>query len=310
MTRAVAEKKGESEVRGARDLVALWSELPAATLIHPLQQLPAGLGLLEIGNGLRASAWRERCAAGRAESCVDRLVPCMHANTGGCRADVLVPVHPGGGAPQWRMATLTVQWRPAAEELRLLAVGRVACEELTWAAHVLAARHGLASAKETSVRRLGDLMPGEGRAWQLNLGTPWLVSKFAEAPGRQSCSVPSAEDVARKLHESLCARAHKLTALCTGEPLWQRIGGHLARYASEAVLARGLAVRRTRLVAVRIDGKRIGRGKPYDGLAWAGEVELEVDEPVLPWLALLDAFGVGENTDKGFGQVELLPLRD
>lgn len=309
MTRAVAEKKGESEVRGARDLVALWSELPAATLIHPLQHLPAGLGLLEIGNGLRASAWRERCAAGRAEPCVVRKAACLHANTGGCRADVLVPVHPGGGAPQWRMATLTVQWRPVAAELRLLAVGRVACEELTWAAHALAARHGLASAKETSVRCLGDLIPREGRAWRLSLGTPWLVSKLAEAPGKPSCALPAAEDVARKLRESLSARAHKLTALCAGDPLWQRIGGHLARYASEAVLARGLAVRRTRLEVVRIDGTRIGRGKPYDGLAWAGEVELEVDEPALPWLALLDTFGVGENTDKGFGQVELFPLK-
>ncbi len=131
------------EVRGARDLVALWRALPAAGMRYPAAALPPGLGLSALTGILRARAWRDHCASASPASCAETGRTCAQANSGRCRADALFPFRIGGGTPKWRMATLTVQWRPVLGQLRLIALGETACGALDWAVRCLREHHGL-----------------------------------------------------------------------------------------------------------------------------------------------------------------------
>lgn len=300
-----------AEVRGARDLVALWRRLPAAVLRYPMRKLPEELGLAALCNELRACAWRERCAAAQAPACADVPQRCAQADRGICRADVLFPASVGGGALAWRMATLFPQWRPRVGELRLVALGEVACDELRWASARLAAWSGLRRAGRAAAQCFADLELTGATRWRVEVVTPWVVDKARGARSPVAGKCLSRDDVAHELRKSMAARAHKLTALCARDPLLQRIGGHLARYASEPLLAREFGVVEAEVEPLRLPGEHLGRrGKPYDVLAWTGAVVVEASDAALPWLTLLDLCGGGENADKGFGSVEIRPCAD
>ncbi|MBF0160059.1 MAG: hypothetical protein HQL58_11115 [Magnetococcales bacterium] len=51
-----------------------------------------------------------------------------------------------------------------------------------------------------------------------------------------------------------------------------------------------------------------GNVSDFTALTWNGYVSLRVNEALLPWLSLLALCGGGENADKGFGGIELIPL--
>jgi hypothetical protein len=63
-----------------------------------------------------------------------------------------------------------------------------------------------------------------------------------------------------------------------------------------------------RVEAQPLDLKSMGNASRFQALTWSGEAVLRVAEDVLPWLSLLAICGGGENADKGFGGVELIPL--
>lgn len=298
----------QPEVRGARDLVALWDLLPVAEAIFPLEALPPATGTLSISNRLRADAWREHCARAGGEPCIERSQPCQRAQS--CVADQLFPVHPGGGAPQWRMSTLFARWRPRARALRILAVGRTAVRALDWASAIVQERLRTGPPQAGAARWFGDLVPARPGRWRLEMVTPWLVGKSREHEVTAAERAPDPEAVAALLSETLTVRALKISALCSTDAVRQRLYGHLSRYVSQAVLERHVVLRRAELVATTIPAEALGDGKPYAGHAWAGWIELGVDEAALPWIALASAFGLGENADKGFGQAELVPVED
>jgi hypothetical protein len=293
-----------AEVRGARDLVALWRALPAAALGYPAAAVPPDLGLSALGDTLRARAWREHCAAPALASCADLGHSCAQAGSGPCLADALFPMRIGGGAPSWRMVTLVVQWRPALAQLRLIALGQTARGMLGWAARCLHGQHGLVGAEPLPVVTLGDLEPTGAARWRLTFVTPWLVGKNLGG----TVAAPDAAAVARELRKAIRTSAHKLTALCARDETWQRIGAHLAHHVAEALLPGGLAVEEVRVEAQPLDLASRGNAARFQALTWSGEVVLRVDEAVLPWLGLVAIRGGGENADKGFGGVELTPL--
>lgn len=293
-----------AEVRGARDLVALWRALPAAALGYPAAAVPPGLGLSALGDTLRARAWWEHCAAPTLLSCADLGRSCALAGPGACLADALFPMRIGGGAPSWRMATLAVQWRPAHAQLRLVALGETACGMLGWAARCLHAQHRLAGGEPLPVATLADLEPTGAGRWRLTFVTPWVVGKNLGG----AAATPDATAVARELRKAIRTRAHKLTALCARDQTWQRIGAHLAHHVAEALLPGGLAVDEVRVEARPLDLASRGNAARFQALTWSGEVVLRVDEAVLPWLGLVAICGGGSNADKGFGGVELTPL--
>lgn len=293
------------EVRGARDLVALWQALPAAALRYPATVLPPGLGLNALSDTLRARAWRDHCASAALASCAEAGRSCGLANSGRCRADALFPFRIGGGTPAWRMATLAVQWRPALGELRLIALGEIACGVLGWAARCLRDRHRLAEAEHLPVSTLADLEIRGGERWRLTFVTPWLVSKNP----REAMTAPDTAMVAHELHKAMRIRAHKLTALCVREETWQRLGAHLAHHVADALLLRGLTVEHADVEVLSLPMASRGNNARFELVTWNGHVTLRVDEDVLPWLSLIATCGGGENADKGFGGIELSPLQ-
>ena len=293
-----------AEVRGARDLVALWRALPAAVLCYPAAAWPPGRGLSALGDTLRARTWREHCAAPALLSCVDLGHSCTCPEPGQCRADALFPMNLGGGAPSWRMATLAVQWRPALGQLRLLALGEPACGMLGWAARCLHEQQGLDGGQPLAVASFADLEVRGASRWHLTFVTPWLVRKNPRA----GIATPDADAVAHELRKAIRIRAHKLTALCAREATWQRMGAHLAHHVAEALLSGGFAVEEARVEAQPLHLASRGNAARFQALSWHGEALLRVDEEVLPWLSLLAVCGGGENADKGFGGVELDPL--
>jgi hypothetical protein len=202
------------------------------------------------------------------------------------------------------MATLAVQWRPAFAELRLVALGETACGMLGWAARCLHAHHGLAEAAPLRVATLADLELTGATRWRLTFVTPWLAAKNHQ----EAIKDPDAVTVAHELRKAIRIRAHKLTALCAGDEAWQRIGAHLAHHVADALLPGGLAVEGARVEAQPLDLKSMGNASRFQALTWSGEAVLRVAEDVLPWLSLLAICGGGENADKGFGGVELIPL--
>lgn len=292
-------------VRGARDLVALWRSLPAAVLRYPAAALPPGLGLNALSDTLRRWAWRDHCTSVEPTSCAEAGRSCGLANRGHCRADALFPFKIGGGSPAWRMATLAVQWRPALEELRLIALGEIACGALGWAARCLRDRHGLAEPEPLPVLTLADLEIRGGERWRLTFVTPWLVSKNP----REIIATPDAATVAHELRKAMRVRAHKLTTLCAREETWQRIGAHLAHHVADALLLRGLTVERADVAATPLPLASRGNHAHFESVTWNGRATLRADEDVLPWLSLIATCGGGENADKGFGGIELAPLQ-
>ncbi|MCC6135179.1 MAG: hypothetical protein LM550_10790 [Candidatus Contendobacter sp.] len=292
------------EVRGARDLAALWRMLPAAVLRYPAAALPPGLGLNALSDTLRARAWRDHCASVELTSCADAGRSCSLANDGRCQADVLFPFKIGGGSPAWRMATLAVQWRPALAELRLIALGEIAGRSLGWAARCLREHFQMVDAEPLPVATLADLELQGSDRWRLTFVTPWLVSKNP----REGITAPDAATVAHELRKAMRIRAHKLTALCAQEETWQRLGAHLAHHVADALLPRGLTVEQADVTATPLPMVSRGNRGVFESVTWNGHATLRVEEEILPWLSLIATCGGGENADKGFGGIELSPL--
>lgn len=300
---------GNSEVRGARDLVELWRGLPAAGLRYALPMTDTPPDLTVLSDWLRARAWRDHCAELAPVSCVERGCDCPHANRGGCRADVLFPMRLGGGARTWRMATLFFQGWPATRTLHLIALGATACEELGWAAHGLCQRFGLGVPERLPVTCFGDLELRGANRFRLRFVTPWVVGKGER--GQDRGQAPDAAAVARELGKSLRSRAHKLTALCSRDSLWQRLGGHLVHHVADALLPEALVVEAVSIQSPSLPPARsLTNGRVFQEVAWLGEARLSAAPALLPWLTLLALCGGGENADKGKGRVELLPLTD
>lgn len=298
----MSQPRPPPEVRGARDLAALWQRLPAAVLAYPASAWSPQQGLAPLSDTLRARAWREQCAAPRLLSCAERHCDCERP--GHCRADALFPMRLGGGALSWRMATLFVQWRPTSAQWHLIALGTAACEALGWAARCLYERHGLDGAEPLPVSTLADLQLQSAHRWALTFVTPWLVEKRpaeSEAP-------PDAETVAHELRKAMRLRAHKLTALCFQDEQAQRLTGHLAHHVADTLLPTVLSVE-----SVAVDMRPLalasrGNRSQFTALTWTGQATLRVTAPALPWLSLIALCGGGENADKGFGGLELIPL--
>lgn len=290
------------EVRGARDLTALWRALPAAVLAYPASAWSPERGLATLSDTLRARAWREHCAAATVQSCAERGQNCERP--GHCRADALFPMNIGGGAPSWRQSTLFVQWRPALDQWHLLALGTQAGDSLGWAARCLRERHGLDGAIQQSVSTLADLELTGATRWQLNFVTPWLVGK-----GRPETAVPpDTENVAHELRKAMRLRAHKLTALCFEDSRAQRLASHLAHHVAEALLPDGLMVEQALVVPHPLALASRGNRSTFLALTWSGQAIVRVESDILPWLTLVARSGGGENADKGFGVIELTPL--
>ncbi|EGV32662.1 hypothetical protein ThidrDRAFT_1147 [Thiorhodococcus drewsii AZ1] len=290
------------EIRGARDLAALWRALPAAVLAYPVTAYPPHVGLAALSDTLRARAWREHCAATTLESCAEQGRDC--ARLGRCRADALFPMKLGGGAPSWRMATFFVRWRPALEQLHLIALGAAACDSIGWAARCLRERHSLEGAVPLAVATLADLELTNATRWELTFVTPWLVGKGrpdADAP-------PDVETLAHELRKAMRLRAHKLTPLCLNDERVQRLSAHLAHHVAEALLSGGLSVESAEIEPEPLTLASRGNGASFTALTWSGRAILRVKPAVLPWLSLIALGGGGENADKGFGAIELTPL--
>ncbi|MGB4334917.1 MAG: hypothetical protein WBJ41_08785 [Chromatiaceae bacterium] len=300
---------GTLEVRGARDLAELWRGLPAAGLRYALPATEPPPDLAVLSDGLRARAWRDHCADPMPVSCVERGCDCSRANQGGCRADILFPMRLGGGALTWRMATLFLQGWPTTRTLHLIALGETACEELEWAARWLRRWPALGTPERLPVVCFGDLELRAASRFRLRLVTPWVVGKGER--GHDQGQAPDAPAVARELMKSLRSRAHKFTALCARDSLWQRLGGHLVHHVADALLPVALVVEAVAIQPVISPPTRSrSNGRMFHELAWLGEVRLSAAPALLPWLTLLALCGGGENADKGKGRVELLPLTD
>lgn len=291
-----------SEVRGARDLAELWRALPAAVLQYPVAG-PPGPGLAALSGALRNQAWNDHCAAAP-DSCNKPGRSCRQANQGRCRADALFPAQIGGGAQSWRMATLFLHWRPSFGEMHLIALGETACAEFGWAARCLRGQHGLEGGRVLDVSCFADLELAGALLWRLTFVTPWVVGKNL----RCEAALPNAETVAHELIKGMRARAHKLTALCTRDSIWQRLGGHLALHIADVLLPAALSVEEICIEEVLLPLQSRGNHSRFEAHAWTGEITLAVSEPLLPWLSLLAICGGGKNADKGFGSVELKPL--
>ncbi len=292
------------EVRGSRDLAALWRALPVGVWRYPASALPSGLGLAALSDSLRARAWREHCASPTPVSCAEQGGTCAQAERGSCHADVLFPLKIGGGTPSWRMATLAIQWRPALGEMRLIAFGEISCRWLRWAASCLYERHRLGGGEPLEVATLGDLELTGAERFRVEFVTPWVVRKGA----RVQVVAPDAVDVAQEWRKAMRTRAHKITALCVHNETWQRLGGHLVHHVADALLPAGLTIEEVGVEAEVLNLGSRGNGAVFQALTWRGAAMLRVDESTLPWLSLVATCGGGENTDKGFGGVEVTPL--
>jgi hypothetical protein len=285
----------------------LWRELPVSILRYRTVDLPEGLGLARLTETLRSRAWREHCAAPGDRSCADESRDCAFASSGGCRADRLFPMRLGGGAPQWRMATLFVRGVPSLSELRIVAFGDTACGELGWVARCLRERHGLSAPDLIGGHSLSAFELAGGTRFDVRFITPWVVGKAPPGVAQQRIAAVAAaehETVARTLRESMIARGQKLTALCAQESRWQRIGGHLARMVGEALLPSAVSIERAQLESWIVP-LETNAGRRFDAVAWLGEVTLEVRAEGLPWLTLISLCGGGKNAEKGFGAVEI-----
>ena len=297
----MARTERPHEVRGARDLATLWWGLPVAVIAYPKSAWSVEDGLATLSDTLRGRSWREHCVSRTLESCAEQGKDCIHP--GNCHGDALFPMKIGGGAPSWRMATLFVQWRPMLAQWHLIALGAKACDSLGWASRCLRERHGLEGGVRLPVSTLADLQLAGGQCWELRFVTPWIVGK-----GGQADAVTNCEGVTHELRKALRTRAHKISALCLGEEFIQRITGHLVHHVASTLLHQGLVVESAELESAPLALASRGNGSRFVALTWTGRVKLRVEPAVLPWLSLLALCGGGENADKGFGAVELIPV--
>ena len=324
------------EVRGARDLAELWRGVPAAALRYSPAASTPPPDLADLSDWLRARAWRDHCANGHEAtghptddeglsrdfhanpvpaSCADRGRDCPRADLGQCRADVLFPMRLGGGARTWRMATLFLQGWPSTGALHLIALGATAVEEMDWAAGRLGQWPALGTPVRLPVTCFGDLELRQASRYRLRLVTPWVVGKgerdLGLGLGVDLGKAPDAAMVTRELTKSLRSRAHKFTALCSGDHLWQRLGGHLVHHVADTLLPDALRVEEVHLQPATLAPARSrSNANAFQELAWLGEMIISATPALLPWLTLLALCGGGENADKGKGRVELLPMAD
>lgn len=295
--------KRDRNPRGIEDLAAVWRTLPAAVIQYPVLPWSLGSGLSGLCDFLRARCWRAYCAAGPV-ACADRNVSCQMADTRRCIADQLFPVSIGGGAKSWRMATFFLHWRPSVRALHLVALGETACRQIKWAGECLENKFGLPPAVYGSVRCFADLELCQATRWQLMFVTPWCTGKNL----RGGIQAVDSSMIHHELVKNLRWRAHKFTALCTHEPLWQRMGGHLAHYLADQFLVDSLAVEQPNVTCSTFDLASSNKSS-FTAYTWQGEAVLRVDPQLLPWLSLLQLCGGGENADKGFGSIELTPFQ-
>ena len=300
--------EGALDVRGARDLAALWRALPVAGLRYAT--LPPGTGreTTSVANLLRGWAWRDHCIAPTGTACADRRRSCALAQTGRCRADAVFPVSVGGGLPSWRMSSLVPKWLPASGELWLIGLGEAAGDLLGWAARRLGEGIGLDAPEPLPVSCFGDLELRGSLRWRLRILTPWIVDKQALGKMPAEGGVAPVEAVTHELRKALRVRGHKFTALCGGDEQSQRLGSHLAHHVADALLPVGVSVEDVRMRVASSGLRSRGNQSRFQALALSGEAVLSVAPPALPWLTLIALCGGGENADEGFGAVELTGL--
>lgn len=286
-----------SAARGVPDLVALWQKLPLSAVLLPVPVPRAGVDVRAIADYLRTECWRAHCG-NAAGPCIDGSGVCAGADRGGCLADALFPLYPGGSAPAWRTSTLRASWPTAAGQLRLLGIGANAVAQVPWACQLLQSRFGFGPHSRLPVTCFGDLVSAHSGVWRLDV-RDWLLEEAALSAGRTV--------IKNKLVENLAARAVKLSALCSDAVTWQRLAGHLARHVSLELLPSAIKVRSVKLACQTPVEPAIDKGKGYRRVE-AATLRIAVEEAGLPWLALLDVFGIGENVDKGYGQVDLCRL--
>ncbi len=293
-----------NEVRGARDLADLWRLMPIGILRYGMPEPVRGLDPLSVSDFLRPRAWREHCARPDCPSCADLEHSCALAGDGSCRADMLFPMYIGGGAPSWRMARFLPRWMPQMAELQIVALGEPACNELGWAARTLSEQFGLRPIVPAELKCFSDIELRESGFWRMQLTTPWLLGKN-QTP---ALPTPTADDVTGEIAKSLKVRAHKFTALCSADLIWQSLGGHLVHHVADALLPGTLSVLSCTVRSLQRDSSSRSNGGKFVEIAWEGAASIRADETVLPWLTVLALCGGGENADKGFGGVELTPL--
>lgn len=291
------------EVRGARDLVDLWRGLPAAALCYALGSHSVFPTPMQVSDWLRARAWREHCALGTgADACIERGEFCIGKPIS-CAADRLFPLGAGGGRA-WRMATLSPVYWPSTQVLHVLAIGEIARPRLDWVELCLREQFGLNGATRVPVERLGCLELQGATRWLMRIVTPWVAGKSRMG----ALLPPSQDDVHHQLVKSMRVRAHKISALCAADTAWQRLAGHLSHHVADAMLAQGLVVREARIGAEMQELTSKNNKGSWIVEVWLGEAILDIHEELLPWLSLIAFFGGGENVDKGFGCVELVPI--
>jgi len=307
------------------ELTALWHELPVSMVRFPAPADWTWRQLLQAHNVLRTAAWNERCSAVSARPC--RELPqmrCLQLNRGTCAADVLIPMSPGGGSESWRVATLRLIWRPAARDIQLIAIGATAVQEVGWAMRTLRKELDWQGTPDPGVCLLDDLRLPEARAWRITTVSPWVYDKQPSADGkvslrleRERASVapkpvpsPSKQQVGIELCQDLSLRARRLTSLCSADARWQLIGAELVRGLSNEWLPLAIAVDQCQLSAPNLElVERGSNGGEFGLMAFEGYLDITVAAWALPWLSLLPIFGLGTNPDKGYGAVELQPLR-
>lgn len=299
------DKPASQEPRGYQDLMLLWEPLPLAALHF---QLSAPPDLIALSEALRGAVWRQHCAS-ELFVCVERGEHCRFASQNNCRADRLIPCYLGGGAPSWRMATLYLHWQPDPQRLMVLGLGRNASADLEWTAQWLRDHYGLITeSMHWPVSRWADFRLPENKRWHLRFITPWLVQKHGPRV-KHSPQNPTPNHLAAELIDSMKRRALKLTALCVQDAMMQRLAGHLAYHIANALLLpEHLRVESAALTARRLQEASKGNNNRFSGVSWHGEAVLQVNPLILPWLTLLMLCGGGQNADKGYGRLALLPL--
>lgn len=283
----------------------MWRALPAAMLRFDLRDVPTKLGALGAGNRLRDAVWRERCASSSGRACADTgKGVCQSVGLHACRADTLIPVRVNGGGAKWKMASLHLLWRPLQGEARLLALGKVACEELNFAATVLRERCRFSLPEALPVATFADLVPSAGRYWRMNLVTPWVVDKPQQGKVASIPVTPDRATVEATFQTALTERAKKFSTLCANSVESGKLAAGLARYVTPDVVQKLIKLRRVELTLGKLDAAQLGNDKDYDSLHWEGTLDIEVEPEALPWVGLIAACGIGKNPDKGFGQTE------
>ena len=297
------------KIRGAEELASHWAGVPVA---RGALVVPPGLtfaAVLDAVAVLKHALLGERCAhAG--EVCADRNLACRQPAL--CTAHALQPGW-HGGARSWMMATLGLRWLPQAGRMQISAWGHRAIPELGWAMRRLRERTGWALA-ETWSGTFGDTVRAEPGLYRLTFLTPPMLGKRGVPFQGEPTVAPEAMQAV--VQATLSARSHKLSGLIDANAGGQRLAGHLARRVARDIAGDGLRLVSLEVTACLVEAASAstrrgpaGEGAPgagrFEALSCDGSLLLEVQPDALPWLSLLAEFGVGENTDEGFGMVEV-----